>query len=175
MALEADTLIKVPYHDVLMDFPFKGDEGPLREMEHAELIAINTHNGRPTTIKPGKPVYRFVFEKLVHGKHLLFPFLRQYLTNKTTTDPVFAATQDIAYNQKIIASNEATVRACEEELMTLKEVEAGTSHWWGSRRAVSGRGEYLLKKMRVAVDKIEALEKHNSMLKKTLSKAHWTE
>ena len=50
-----------------MDFPFKGDEGPLREMEHAEFIAINTQNGRPTTIKPGKPVYHFVFEKLVHG------------------------------------------------------------------------------------------------------------
>ena len=54
--------------------------------------------------------------------------------------------------------------------MTLKEVEAGTSHWWGSRRAVSGRGEYLLRKMRVAGEKIEALEKKNAQLKKTLSK-----
>ncbi|GJE86794.1 exonuclease [Phanerochaete sordida] len=144
---------EIPYHDVLMDFPFKGDEGPLREMEHAEFIAINTTNGRPTTIKPGKPVYRFVFEKLVH-------------------DPVFAAVQDIAYNQKIITANEAVVKACEDELMTLKEVEAGTSHWWGSRRAVSGRGEYLLKKMRAAVEKIEVLEKHNATLKKTLSKGH---
>ena len=72
----------------MIDFPFKGDEQPLREMEHAELILINTQNGwqcsdaflkclliyafaiagRPTTIKPGKPVYRYVFEKLVHGE-----------------------------------------------------------------------------------------------------------
>ena len=28
-----------------MDFPFKGDETPLRHMEHAELITIGTLNG----------------------------------------------------------------------------------------------------------------------------------
>lgn len=28
-----------------MDFPFKGDEQPLREMEHSELILISTQNG----------------------------------------------------------------------------------------------------------------------------------
>ncbi len=36
---------KLPYHEVLLEFPFKGDEAPLRNMEHAELIAIGTHNG----------------------------------------------------------------------------------------------------------------------------------
>ena len=67
-----------------MDFPFKGDETPLRNMEHAELITIGTVNGelygqfisvdmlrplpgRPSTIKPGKPVYKWVFEQLVKG------------------------------------------------------------------------------------------------------------
>ena len=29
-----------------MDFPFKGDETPLRHMEHAELITIGTLDGR---------------------------------------------------------------------------------------------------------------------------------
>jgi hypothetical protein len=62
------------------------------------------------------------------------------------------------------------VKACEDELIALKEVEAGTSSWWGSRKAVSSRGEYLLKKMRAAVEKIEALEKQNASLKKILSK-----
>ncbi|KAI0818814.1 exonuclease [Irpex lacteus] len=142
---------EVSYHQVLADFPFKGDETPLRQLEHSELIAINMHNGRPSSIRPGKPVYRSVFEKLVH-------------------DPIFQATQDIAFNEKIIASSETTVKACEDELMTLKEVEAGTSHWWGSRRAVTAREEYLLKKMRVAQEKIEALEKQNASLKKVLSK-----
>jgi hypothetical protein len=37
--------IQIPYHDLLMEFPFKGDEAPLRSMEHAELISIGTYNG----------------------------------------------------------------------------------------------------------------------------------
>ena len=95
-----------------------------------------------------------------------------HLPTARSIDPIFQASQEIAYNQKVIAANEAVVKACEDELMTLKEVEAGTSHWWGSRRAVSSRGEYLLRKMRTAGEKIEALEKQNAALKKTLAKIH---
>lgn len=60
-------------------------------MEHAELITIVTlhgtryllsspssrrlisyiGSGRPSTIKPGKPVYKWVFERLVNGERLL--------------------------------------------------------------------------------------------------------
>lgn len=77
---------EVPYHDMLVNFPFKGDEAALRSMEQAELVTIGTHNGvyllslqrayrgphvhvkgRPSVIRPGKPVYRFVFEQLVSG------------------------------------------------------------------------------------------------------------
>ena len=36
---------EVPYYDVLVEFPFKGDEGALRNMEHGELIAIGTKDG----------------------------------------------------------------------------------------------------------------------------------
>ncbi len=36
---------QISYHEVLADYPFKGDETPLRHMEHAELITIGTHNG----------------------------------------------------------------------------------------------------------------------------------
>ncbi|KAI0085448.1 exonuclease [Irpex rosettiformis] len=162
---------EVAYHEVLIDFPFKGDETPLRQLEHAELIAINMTNGRPSSIRPGKPIYRSVFEKLVHGKQIC-----THLTNSKIndlirgTDPTFQATQDIAFNEKIIAANETIIKACEAELMTLKEVEAGTSHWWGSRRAVTAREEYLLKKMRVAQEKVEILDKQNVSLKKVLSK-----
>ncbi|KAI0721515.1 exonuclease [Cerioporus squamosus] len=143
---------EISYHEVLADFPFKGDETPLRHMEHAELITIGTHNGRPSTIKPGKPVYKFVFERLV-------------------SDSIFKATQDIAFNEKVIASAESTVKACEDELLVLKDVDAGTASWWGSQRAVEMREHYLLKKMRAAEQKIESLEKENAKLKKTLAQA----
>ena len=62
-----DLRLQIPYHDTLINFPFKGEEMALRSMEHAELITITTHNGRPSTIRPGKPVYKFVFERVVGG------------------------------------------------------------------------------------------------------------
>ncbi|KAH0830288.1 RNA12 protein-domain-containing protein [Lanmaoa asiatica] len=71
----------LPYYDVLANFPFKGDEFALRSMEHAELISIGTMDGRPSAIRPGKPVFKYVFERLVN-------------------DPVFRATQDMAVNDQ---------------------------------------------------------------------------
>ncbi|KAJ6606606.1 RNA12 protein-domain-containing protein [Mycena vulgaris] len=142
---------EVPYHDVLLEVPFKGDEGPLRSMEHAELISIGTHNGRPSTIRPGKPVYKYVFERLVN-------------------DPIFQATQDIAFNEKVIASAESTVKACEQELLALKEIGTDAEHWWGGNSASSSRSRYLLSKMQSSADKIEVLERKNLELKKVLAK-----
>lgn len=86
------------------------------------------------------------------------------------TDHIFRATQDIAFNEKVIAASESTVKACEQELLALKDVDAGTADWWGSRTAVRERMNYLLKKMRLAEEKIEALDKQNTSLKKILSK-----
>lgn len=93
------------------------------------------------------------------------------MTTPLPLDPVFRATQDIAFNEKVIASAESTVKACEQELLVLKDVDAGTANWWGSTRAVEMRENYLLKKMRVAEQKIESLDRENAQLKKSLAKA----
>lgn len=77
--------------------------------------------------------------------------------------------QDLAMNEKVIAAAESTVKACEQELITLKDVDAGTADWLGSRRAVKERSYFLLKKMQDAEEKIEALEKQNLQLKRSLS------
>ncbi|KAJ7090200.1 RNA12 protein-domain-containing protein [Mycena belliarum] len=142
---------EVPYHEVLLEFPFKGDEAPLRGMEHAELIAIGTYNGRPSTIRPGKPVYKYVFERLVN-------------------DSVFQATQDIAFNEKLIVSAESTVKTCEQELLALKEIGTDVKHWWSGNSATSSRSHYLLAKMQASANKIEALERKNLELKKVLAR-----
>ncbi|KAJ7210678.1 RNA12 protein-domain-containing protein [Mycena haematopus] len=142
---------ELPYHQVLLEFPFKGDEAPLRSMEHAELISIGTHNGRPSTIRPGKPVFRAVFERLVN-------------------DSIFRATQDIAFNEKIIAGEENAVKAYEKELLSLKEIGRDFEHWWGGNAASSTRSKYLLSKMQASTIKIEALERRNTELKKVLAK-----
>jgi RNA12 protein len=57
----------VPYYETLMNAPFKGEEGPLRSMEQAEFITVDTQNGRPSMIRPGRPIYRYVFQRLVNG------------------------------------------------------------------------------------------------------------
>lgn len=143
---------ELPYYEVLLDTPFKGDELPLRAMEHAEIISISTYHGRPSTIRPGKPVFKYVFERLVD-------------------DPVFQSSQDIALNEKLISNAESIVRTCESELSTLQDLsKAERSFWWFRRRVTSERKEYLLKKMRSAQTKIQTLEKRNIELKRVLTK-----
>jgi len=147
---------EVPYYDVLLDFPFKGDQTPLRNMEHAELISITTQDGRPSTIRPGKPVFRWVFERLVN-------------------DPIFQATQDISFNDKALATSEKTVQACEQELQNLRGIASLEAiPWWtlGIRRqsATSARARYLAEKMLAATKKIELMEQNNAKLKKILAK-----
>ncbi|THH05738.1 hypothetical protein EW145_g4580 [Phellinidium pouzarii] len=142
---------EISYHDVLVDFPFKGDEAALRSMEHADLITIGTHNGRPSVIKPGRPVYRYVFERLV-------------------ADPVFRATQEISSNAQRIAGAEATVRACEEELQLLTSVGDLRPGWLARRNAAAARSSYILKKMHAAEVTLERLEAMNAELRKVLAR-----
>ncbi|KAK0448384.1 RNA12 protein-domain-containing protein [Desarmillaria tabescens] len=143
---------EISYSEVLLDFPFKSDETPLRNMEHAELISIGTHLGRPSTIKPGKPIFKWVFQRL-------------------EKDAIFQATQDLAFNEKVIATAETSIKAYEQELSTLKDMGADTSFWsnLGSSSVLSQRAKYLLNKAKAAQTKVETLEKQNLLLKKTLS------
>ena len=67
----------VPYYETLMNACFKGEEGPLRSMEQAEMITVDTQDGRPSMIRPGRPIYHYVFQRLVNGLfivlHVLIP------------------------------------------------------------------------------------------------------
>ena len=83
---------------------------------------------------------------------------------------MFQANQDIAFNTKVIAANEAIVKTCEDELRRLNELESGSFTGWYGSKAVSTRGKYLLKKMRTAAEKIESLDDKNNALKKILAK-----
>ncbi|KAF8803621.1 hypothetical protein BYT27DRAFT_7171768 [Phlegmacium glaucopus] len=143
---------EVPYYDMLVEFPFKGDEGALRNMEHAELIAIGTKDGRPSTIRPGRPVFRWVFEKLVNG-----------------VDSIFRATQELGYNEKEIAQAESKIKGYEEELASL--VDTMSKEGFILRRSACGeRARYIGEKMVDAERKVERLEKINKGLKKVLGK-----
>jgi len=140
----------IPYYETLMNAPFKGDEGPLRSMERADLIAVDALDGRPSTIRPGRPVYRSVFRRLAN-------------------DPVFRATQDLSFNAKLIESAEATVRACEQELQVLRTIGIDTVRWWRRTSATGIRAKYLMEKMRNAQATLQKSEKQNGELKKVLA------
>jgi hypothetical protein len=139
-----------------MDFPFKGDENALRGMESAELISIGTHDGRPSTIRPGKPVYRWVFERLVD-------------------DAPFRATQEIASNEKQIAASESAIQRYEDELQRLRTVEQLDSGWFGwflgGRTNIWERERFLLRKLGDANRKVEELDRMNRDLKVVLKKS----
>lgn len=85
-------------------------------------------------------------------------------------DSLFASSQEIATNEKRITSAEATIKACEEELLKLRTIglEAGRSIWHG-KGAISRRADVLLHKMEQAVENIEKLERVNVRLKKILA------
>lgn len=78
--------------------------------------------------------------------------------------------QDIEYNNKAIAAEEATIRKCEEELLTLKSIGLTTgSSILGGSGATAYRADYLLAKMAASEQKLEAREKDIKKLKKLLS------
>ncbi|KAF5358522.1 hypothetical protein D9756_001759 [Leucocoprinus leucothites] len=149
------TKAEVSYFDILMDFPFKGDENALRGMENAELISIGTQDGRPSTIRPGKPVYRWVFERLVN-------------------DTVFRATQEIAFNEKQISNSESSIQKYEDELQRLKSVEELDGGWFrwflGGRSNIWERERFLLRKLGDANRKVEELDRTNKDLKALIRK-----
>ncbi|KAJ5726542.1 Mitochondrial escape protein 2 [Penicillium malachiteum] len=59
------------YNKILLHELFKENgEATLRALEQAELITIASEQGFPQCIKPGKPVYKAAFEKLLENSNL---------------------------------------------------------------------------------------------------------
>jgi hypothetical protein len=162
----------VPYHEILVNSPFKGEESPLRSMERAEMISVDTQNGRPSAIRPGRPIYRHVFQRLVDGEFKKFHIVsaRLGLISELCPDPIFQASQDLASNTRLIDSAETTVRACEQELQVLRTIGLDSEHWWSGATAMGIRAKYLMDKMANAQGTLEKLEKHNGELKKVLAR-----
>jgi hypothetical protein len=75
--------------------------------------------------------------------------------------------QDIALNEKAIASAESSIKSCEEELLKLEQIKP-LDRGLFSIGATQQRAVFLLRKMRDAETKIEKLEEVNSKLKKSL-------
>jgi hypothetical protein len=136
------------FNELLLDDIFKsGGEPVLRALEQAELISIvSGPNGRPSTIRPGKPVYHPAFKRLTEDKVLRSHLDMSILTNLTKIES-------------------ATIEKCENELLLLSKLKNQPSQ-------TTGRVQYLLAKLVASQNKVEAYEREVKVLKKVMGEEY---
>jgi hypothetical protein len=146
LALSNDATLR--YNEIVLDDVFKSGQtgGPdqvLQALEQAELISvIPSKNGRPQTIRPGKPVYYAAFQLL-------------------TEDKVLQSRLDLAILSDFIKLENGSIAACESELKTLAELPA--QPW-----QVSPRIQWLLKKISASQANVDKWEIEQAALKSVL-------
>jgi hypothetical protein len=132
------------YNEVLIDDILKtGGESVLRALEQAELISIASGaNGRPSIIKPGKPVYLSAFKRLAEDK-------------------VLKSRLDLAILTNLSKIESATIDKCENELLLLSKLKNQPAQ-------TTGRVNFLLTKLMTSQNKVEKYEQEMKGLKKVL-------
>ncbi|KAK5172506.1 mitochondrial escape protein 2 [Saxophila tyrrhenica] len=134
----------IPYNEAVMATPFSSEsDKALAALEQAELISVQSVNGRPYSVKPGKPVYQPAFKQLVE-------------------DRVLAAKMDLALLGDAIKGENQTIEKCEQELHLLGELPKQPGE-------LAGRVEYLLAKVRKSHVAIDGFERETTNLKKILT------
>ncbi|KAF2640681.1 escape protein-like protein 2 [Massarina eburnea CBS 473.64] len=133
------------YNELLLSDTFKtAGEKTIRALEQAELISIvSSPSGRPSLIKPGKPVYCSAFKRL-------------------TQDRVLQSRLDLAILTDLVKVENATIDKCEGELLRLSEIS-------GQPSLISGRVQYLLAKLAKSQRAVEGYEGEMVGLKKVLA------
>ncbi|KAJ5417714.1 uncharacterized protein N7487_001264 [Penicillium crustosum] len=133
------------YNKVLLDDIFKDNgEATLRALEQAELVSIGTDKGYPRYVKPGKPVYRAAFQRLV--------------ANKTLQGRL-----DLLILSQLIKNENSSITKYEQELQVLGSLP---KHPW----ELSSRIEWLLRKVHGSQSKILKYESESAALSKGLQK-----
>jgi hypothetical protein len=136
------------YNEVLLSDTFKGNgDAVLQALEQAELISIVvSQNGRPRSIKPGKPVYLPAFKRL-------------------TEDRVLRSRLDLAIYSDLIKVETVNIDKYENELKLLGDLPR--QPW-----EVTPRVRWLLGKVSASQAKIEKYEMESGVLKKVLQEEY---
>ncbi|KAK4049700.1 mitochondrial escape protein 2 [Microbotryomycetes sp. JL201] len=159
---------ELKYADVLVNI-FKSNEGALRALESAEMISIQHRDskfrsqrfpkrGRPSVIRPGKPVYKHAFR-----------FLMQ--------DDVFRASVEYQITTSAIASATNDLNSASQALIELSKLFNTANGKWilggGSTlpKEVEVRVAGLLAGMRDAEERLDKLGKKKAELLKILAEA----
>ena len=137
----------IRYNELLLSDIFKsGGEATLKALEQAEMISIVSSNGRPTAIKPGKPVYSAAFQQLIE-------------------DRVLKSQLDLAILSQLIKIETQDIDKCEAELSLLSRLE-------GQPLETRARSKWLLGKLFTGQSKIERYDAESGALKKILQQEY---
>ncbi|ORY07162.1 RNA12 protein-domain-containing protein [Clohesyomyces aquaticus] len=136
------------YNEILLSDTYKNSgESVLRALEQAELISVVAGpNGRPGSIRPGKPVYHSAFKRLVEDK-------------------VLRSKLDLAIYMDLIKIENSTIDKCESELLLLSKLKNQPSQ-------TTPRVQYLLAKMAKSQANVEEYEGRSKGLKKVLGEEY---
>ncbi|KAI9792299.1 MAG: mitochondrial escape protein 2 [Peltula sp. TS41687] len=131
------------YNEILLSDTFKsGGEVVLQALEQAELISIHSINGRPHSIRPGKPVYASAFRLL-------------------TEDHVLKSRLDLSTLNELIKIENTSIDKYEAELVRLSSIpEPGN----GLRERI----RWLIAKLMKSQRDVEEYEAECAGLKKVL-------
>lgn len=150
---------KVSVAKLLQEFPFKGADTALKAMEEHDLVTMSYEDGRATFVRPGKPVFREAFKRLVD-------------------DRVFHASRQIEFNAAVTKKAEAEIVAIEEELARLKDItsegdklKVGEGGWLGLTKGspIYQRAQYLLNELGKRMDKLNATDANSAEQMKAFS------
>lgn len=131
------------YNQVLLSDLFKNDgEAILRALEQAELISVVSVKGFPRYIKPGKPVYKAAFQRLIENKTL-------------------EGRLDLLILSQLISNENKSIGKYEQELQLLGSLPK-------QPRDLTERIQWLLNKVSSSQSKIMMYERESSVLQKML-------
>lgn len=141
MLAETDAL---RYNEIALSDAYKGadPDAVLQALEQAELVTIVSANGRPASIRAGKPVYLAAFRQL-------------------TSDAVLRARLDLAVLTQRIKIESGNVEKYEDELLLLGRLPRQPAE-------LGGRVRFLLGKTAASQGRIERYEREAGELKKVL-------
>ncbi|CAG8521540.1 7567_t:CDS:10 [Funneliformis caledonium] len=145
----------VSYDSVKFSPIFGGDDTQIRAMEQAELISITQFNGRPNTIKPGKPLYQAAFAEI-------------------SLDRLFAATMELQTTQHLLSLENNKIKKYEDELEKLGSLFVKIDGKWlfgngNVPETVDHRVKFLLSLLKKSHVRTEAYQKQIEELRKVIA------
>ncbi|KAJ3391750.1 mitochondrial escape protein 2 [Lobulomyces angularis] len=141
---------EISYDDLRYHAVFGGDEMPLQYMENSGLINIFHSNGRPTSLKAGRPVYRAAFGKMMSDKKLV-------------------ASMGVETNKILLSQIVSSIEKLEKELLTLIEIRSErNSLTRATRNGLESRIEFIAGQLTAANKSCMDLDEQTRKYKENL-------